>query len=151
MSSVMMMSRDFLPPNTPQTMLFHPQAPNLRNFLPRVAHNRNHPAAKALSKATLLPSRTTTLTRKISTMVPRTIQAMVFPSRSSSIPPCSNLALLLRAPRPLQVASKDPARCSLSRTIMVAGFTVNNISYQPRPMMISDISTIHHSTITHPE
>ena len=152
MFSVTMMLKVFLlPNNTQETLSSHLQTPSLRNYLPRVAHNRNHPVAKALSKATLLPSPTTTPTRKINTTVPRTIQATVFLSSSSSIPPCSSLALLPRVLHPLLEASKVPARCSLSRTIMVVGSTINNTSSQPQPTMISDISTMLHNTITHKE
>ena len=150
MFSVMTMSKVFLlPNNTQETLVSHLQAPSLRNYLPRAAHNRNHPVAKARSRAILLPSPTTTLTRKISTTVPRTIQATVFPSRLSSIPPCSSLVLLPRVLHRLQQPSKVPARYNLSRTIMVVGFTVNNTSSPPRRTMISDISTTHHNTITH--
>lgn len=147
MSSVMMMSRVFLAPNTQETRSSPLQAPNLRNYLLKVAHNPSRLAGKALSKATLPLSRTTILTHKISTTGPHTTQATVFLSRSSSIQPCSSLALLLRALHPLQEASKAPARYNLSQTIMVEGSMVNNTSFQPRPMMISDISTMHHSTI----
>ena len=150
MSSVTMMSKVFLPPSSSkETLSSRPQTPNLPNCLPRAAHNRNHPVAKALSKTTLLLSPTTTPTPKINTMVRHTTRATVFHSRSSSIPPCSNPVLPLRAQHRPQEASKAPARCSPSRTIMVVDFTVNNTSSPRRPTTISDTSTTRRSTITH--
>jgi len=151
MSSVMMMSKVFLPPSTQETLSCHPQALSLHNYLLKVAHNRNHLATKVLSKAIPLPSHTTTLTRKISTTVPHTIRATVFPSHSSSILRCSSQVLLRRVLHPLRAPSKVLVQCSPSPTTMVVGFMVNNTSYPPRPMMTLDTSTTHRNTTTRRE
>lgn len=133
MSSVMTILRAFLPPNnSPETPFCHLRTPNPPNYLLRVAHNRNHLAARALNRVILLPFPTTTLTRKTNTMVLRTTLAMAYPSPSSSTPQCSSPGPRHKALRRLKGPSKSLVPCSLNRTIMVVGFTVSNTRFRPQ-------------------
>ena len=151
-SLVMMMSKVSQPPNnTQETLSFHLRAGSLHSYLLRLAHNHNHQVARALNKAILLQSPTTTPTRRISTTAHHTTRATVFPNRSSSIPRCSSPALQPKALDHLPETSKDPARCSPSRTIMVVDFMVNNTNFRVLATMTSGISTTQHSTTTRQE